>query len=251
MMSSALTGRVNISLAAYPGLAFHEAMERVCSEAPEEPVLGALQVNDTQLCPQNRGVLTPEYADVLLNLYPNTRFRLHANVRVLPSRQILDWSSYGQAKEYWNTLAGISKQLNANAYTAHAGRRSEASLAEIIESARRAEDLFDCPVGIEGHYPTPNDVFLVSTWDEYRTLFESGVNYAVDLSHLNIVAEQSGHRESTLVQEMLACECCIEVHVSSNDGTKDQHRTLDRQPWWWALTKHINPAAVIFSEGVQ
>jgi hypothetical protein len=251
MTQPALAGRINLSLAAYPGLSFHEAMERARAEFPEEPLLGALQVNDVQLCPQNRGVLTPEYADLLLNVYPETRFRLHANVRVLPSRQILDWSSYGQNQPYWDALANMSRHLRANAYTAHAGRRSEASLAEILEYARRAEDIFDCPVGIEGHYPSPNDVFLISSWEEYRTLFESGVKYAVDLSHLNIVAQQSHRYESTLVQEMLACERCIEVHLSGNDGTKDQHRTLNAEPWWWALTAHIHPAAVVFSEGVQ
>ena len=251
MTASVLAGRVNISLAAYPGLAFHEAMDRALRDAPEEPVLGKLQVQDTQLCPQNRGILTPEYADLLLNLYPGTRFRLHANVRVQPSRKILDWSSYGQDLDYWNALANMSRLLHAKAYTAHAGRRSEASLDDILEFAKRAEDLFDCPVGIEGHYPTPNDVFLISHWEEYQKLFESGVNYVVDLSHLHIVAEQSGRRESTLVQEMLACERCIEVHVSGNDGTKDQHRTLSSEPWWWPLMEYIHPAATLFSEGIQ
>lgn len=251
MTAVSLQGRVNLSLAAYPGLSFYDAMEKASKESPEEPLLGKLLLEDTQLCPQNREILTPEYVDMLMALFPATRFRLHANVRVLPSRMILDWSSYGQPQEYWDALASISRQLKAPAYTAHAGRRAEATLPDIIEAARRAEDLFDCPVGIEGHYPTPNDVFLVSNWAEYRTLFESGVNYVVDLSHLHIVAEQSGRRELTLVQEMLACERCIEVHVSANDGTKDQHRTLAREPWWWTLTQYIHPKATIFSEGVQ
>ena len=251
MEASPLSGRVNVSLAAYPGLTFHGAMERAVTRMPEEPALGKLKVEETQLCPQNRGILTREYADGLRSLYPQTRFRLHANVRVLPSRQILDWSAYGQNPTYWAALADMSKHLGAPAYTAHAGRRSEASLTQILEFARHAEELFCCPVGIEGHYPTPNDVFLISNWGEYRTLFDSGVNYALDLSHLNIVAQQSQRFETTLVQEMLACDRCIEVHVSGNDGTKDQHRALSTHPWWWPLTQYIHPDAVIFSEGVQ
>lgn len=250
-MLAKLQGRINISLAAYPGCDFFEAMQRAVSEAPAEPLLGSLAVTETQLCPQNRGVLTPEFAKGLREVFPGTRFRLHANVRVLPSRQIADWSSWDAQSPYWKALAATSQVLQAPAYTAHAGRRSEADLATVLESARRAQDVFGCPVGIEGHYPTRSDVFLVSSWEEYRTLFESGVPYAVDLSHLHIVAEQSGRYESTLVQEMLANERCIEVHLSSNDGTKDQHQLLTQEPWWWPLLAYINDDAVIFSEGVQ
>jgi hypothetical protein len=250
-MLETLTGRINLSLAAYPGCDFLEAMQRAVSEKPSEPLLGALALDHTQLCPQNRGVLTPDFARGLREVFPGTRFRLHANVRVLPTRQIADWSSWDAQSPYWRALAATSRLLDAPAYTAHAGRRSEADLATVLESARRAQDVFGCPVGIEGHYPTRSDVFLVSTWEEYRTLFESDVPYAVDLSHLHIVAEQSGRYETTLVQEMLASDRCLEVHLSGNDGTKDQHQPLTEAPWWWPLLAHIHEDAVMFSEGVQ
>lgn len=250
-MLDSLNGRINISLAAYPGCDFLQAMQRATAEAPSEPLLGALSLKETQLCPQNRGVLTLDFAQGLRATYPGTRFRLHANVRVLPTRQIADWSSWDSQSPYWKALAETSQTLQAPAYTAHAGRRSEADLATVLDSARRAQDVFGCPVGIEGHYPTRSDVFLVSNWDEYRTLFESGVPYAVDLSHLHIVAEQSGRYESTLIQEMLASDRCLEVHLSSNDGTKDQHQPLSQEPWWWPLLAYIHDDAIIFSEGVQ
>ena len=250
-MLDALKGRINLSLAAYPGCDFLEAMQRATTQAPAEPLLGRLYLKETQLCPQNRGILTPEYALGLRESFPETRFRLHANVRVLPNRLIADWSSWDAESPYWKALAATSQVLEAPAYTGHAGRRSEADLSTVLESARRAQDLFGCPVGIEGHYPTRSDVFLVSTWEEYQTVFESGVPYAVDLSHLHIVAEHSGRYESTLVQEMLASERCIEVHLSGNDGTKDQHQPLTEEPWWWPLLAYIHDDAVIFSEGVQ
>jgi hypothetical protein len=78
---------------------------------------------------------------------------------------------------------------------------------------------------------------------------ESGVPYAIDLSHLHILACHSGVRDDALVRDMLACERCIEVHVSANDGRGDWHQICQRPPWWWPLLRHINPKAVVFSEG--
>lgn len=89
----------------------------------------------------------------------------------------------------------------------------------------------------------------MSIWDEYRLLFDSGVPYALDLSHLNILAHQSGQKEATLVQEMLACERCTEVHVSDNDGSGDWHQVCESKPWWYSLLSYIHHDAVIFTEG--
>lgn len=246
-----LPRRVNVSLAAYPGLQCHEALDRISLCPPSEPLLGTLGTDETQLCPQNRGVLTLDYVDMLREVYPNIRFRLHANVRVLPDRHVSDWSDWHPDSAYWRALATVSKRLDAPAYTAHAGRRSEADLPALFENVRRAADQFGCNVGIEGHFPTVQDAFLVSTWEEYRRLFESGVGYALDLSHLHILAEQSRRWELALVQEMLACERCLEVHLSGNDGCLDQHHMLVDVPWWWSAMGYIHDGATVFSEGKQ
>lgn len=114
------------------------------------------------------------------------------------------------------------------------------------------EDVMGVPVGVEGMYPAPGDRYLISTWHEYRVLLESGVKYALDLSHINILAERSGTREETLLQELLSSPSCIEIHVSGNDGQRDSHCQLASQPWWYqALLTHRNPDAVIFTEGGQ
>lgn len=246
-----MTQKINLSLACYPSLEFHEAMARATRDQPSEALFGPLCLDQVQLCPQNRGVLNNDYIDMLRCLYPNTRFRLHANVRVLPTKQMTDWSAWDARSPYWQALAAASQRLQAPAYTAHAGRRCEASLTDVIASAKQAADMFDCPVGVEGHYPTSTNIFLVSTWAEYRTLFESGVPYVVDLSHLHIVAEQSGIRDFTLIQEMLSCERCLEVHVSDNDGIHDQHKLLNEEPWWWHLMPYAHANTTIFSEGTQ
>jgi hypothetical protein len=240
--------KAHVSLACWPGLHHQQAALRL-ADPPSEPCFGRLSVEHVQLVPQSMGRLDEALADDLRVACPGSRFRLHANVRVLPRHVIADLAGFHGHAEWFGQAARISQRLQAPAYTAHAGRRCQATLDEVLENARRCADLFDCPVGVEGHYPTPGDAWLLSCWEEYRTLFESGVPYALDLSHLHIVAVQSGRREETLVAEMLACERCLEIHVSANDGRSDRHEVCGEPPWWYPLLANAHPAAVVFSEG--
>lgn len=237
-----------LSLASWPGLR-HEDAIGLLGERHQEPMFGTLSHEHVQLVPQSFGVLTGQVAQRLSAACPDVQFRLHANVRVLPEYIRADLSGFDRHRSWFEQAARISRQLRAPAYSAHAGRRDEASLDQMLDHARRCADLFECPVAVEGLYPTPHKGYLVATWGEYRALFESGVPYALDLSHLNIVAAQSGERDDGLVAEMLACDRCLEVHVSDNDGTGDQHRVCERQPWWWSMLGRVHPAAAIFSEG--
>lgn len=240
--------KAHVSLACWPGL-HHENAARHLDAPPVEPCFGRLSNEHVQLVPQSAGRLDDAVVDRLRQAFPATRFRLHANVRVQPRHVMADLSGFTLHAEWFAQAARISQRLAAPAYSAHAGRRSQATLSQMLDNARRCADAFSCPVGIEGHYPTPQNTWLVSSWEEYRTLFESGVPYALDLSHLHIVATQSGRREETLVAEMLACERCLEIHVSANDGRGDRHDVCDAPPWWYALLAGKHPAAVIFSEG--
>lgn len=244
---------VNISLAAYPGLLHEQAAERGIGGAARgtlrEPCFGKLYAENVQLVPQNFGMVTEALADSLMQAYPDTQFRLHANVRVLSSHRIADVANFDKHSDWFSQAALISQRLNAPAYTAHSGFRADATMSGMLDNARRMADLFGCPVGIEGQYPVAGDTLLVSTWDEYRWLFESGVPYALDLSHLNILACKFGSREDSMIKEMLSCERCIEVHVSDNDGRGDFHQTCDEAPWWFPLLTYINEKAVVFSEG--
>ena len=240
--------KAHVSLACWPGLR-HEAAAALLREPIEEPLFGRLSAEHAQLVPQSMGCLTEAHAEALRAEHPATRFRLHANVHLLPTRRFADLSGFELHAVWFTQAASVSRRLAAPAYTAHAGRRSESSLPRMLEHARRCADLFGCPVGVEGHYPTARDVWLVSSWDEYEAVFESGVPYALDLSHLHILATRSGRHETTLVAEMLACERCIEVHVSANDGRGDWHQVCTEPAWWHPLLPHIHANAVVFSEG--
>jgi len=68
---------------------------------------------------------------------------------------------------------------------------------------------------------------------------------------LNILAHRTGRTERGLVQEMMNCERCIELHVSDNDGRGDSHQVCEQQSWWFSLLAALNPKTVVFTEGNQ
>lgn len=243
---------VNISLAAFPGRRHEEALGLALALSRQEvaePGIGRLHVKHLQLVPQNFGLLDESLVDMMLEAAPETTFRLHANVRVLAAHRFADLSNMHEHMDWFRRAAVISQRLKAPAYTAHSGKRSDATMDQLLDNARRCTDLFGCPVGIEGQYPSAKEDLMVSTWDEYRQLFASGVPFVVDLSHVNILACQSGQRNETLLSEMLSCDRCIEVHLSDNDGTGDWHQVCETQPWWHPLLAQVNETAVVFSEG--
>ena len=243
--------RAHVSLAGWPGLRVAQAM-RSAALGASDPLFGPLSTAEVQLVPQSLGQITPDDAAQLRLDWPGTRFRVHANVRVLSQHRCADLSNLTLHLDWFEQAARVSKCLGAAAYTAHAGRNSNATLAEVLNNARRAADMFGCPVGVEGMYPSSREQWLVSTWREYQLLFESRVPYALDLSHLHILATQTGVCDAQLVREMLAGPHCLEVHVSHNDGVNDRHELCgEPAPWWFALLREINPDAVVFSEGLQ
>lgn len=187
-----------------------------------------------------------------MELSPSSNFRLHANVRVLRPMLFADASNFEQYPEWFEQAAALSKRMNAKGYTLHSGLRSNCSMEQMIENAKRIADLFDCPAGIEGQYPAKlSNALLVSDWQEYRQLFDSGLNFALDLSHLNILKHRSDYFDSDLVKEMISSNQCMEIHVSDNDGSGDQHQTLSEKPFWFEYLDLAHADAVIFTEGNQ
>lgn len=214
-----------------------------------EPLWGELSIDQVQLVPQSKGVLTDEIAHDLRRAYPGTAFRLHANVRVNASKVEYDLSNFLQEKEAFQSAKHIHDVLGATAYSAHAGYRMNATLREVFDNARAAADLFGCAVAVEGLYPDRGNRQLLADWKEYRALLDSRVPYALDLSHLNIVATRSGHIERMLVRELLSSENCLEVHVSANNGLGDSHQVCSEASWWLSELPAAHLLAVIFSEG--
>ena len=251
--SSSVLPPVHLSLGAYGRCPHHVAIEQALTHCPSDPLIGHLSTAKLQLCPQNRGRIDTEMARRLRLNHPEIEWRLHANVQIDGQARIVDLCDWRDELYWFAQVSRLSNVLAAPAYTAHAGRRGQASLTEVLRYTLEAEQLFGIPVGIEGHYPTKHDIWLLSTWAEYWQLLESGAHYALDLSHLHIVATASGYVEWNLLRELLASPQCIEVHLSGNDGSADQHHSLDVEavPWWWPLLAYVHANAVIFSEGRQ
>lgn len=237
----------NTSLGTFPGFSFVSSLRRVASLKDD--------TKETQLCPQQFGVLREESIDGLLAF--GIRLRPHANVRIEWGglRSIDATTPWTISKSYFVKLASLCQLMGATAYSLHAGRKRSAdgtarSLGETMENVFRIEEVLKIPVALEGLYPASGDPFLLSTWKEYETVLRSEVKMAVDLSHLNIVAHRYG-RNDALVADMLASPKTIEIHVSANDGLSDRHSRQDGSEWWWPLLrKHGNrPGVVVFDEG--
>nr|WP_305910554.1 hypothetical protein [Methylomarinum sp. Ch1-1]MDP4523314.1 hypothetical protein [Methylomarinum sp. Ch1-1] len=222
-------------------------MEQLASTS--EPLWGEIKLDHCQLCPQNFGVLTDEVIDQLRTTFPNTRFRLHANVRIpghkRSGRTLGDIE--GDALLYYQALSRINHSLCGQPYTLHPGRKD--SLLQLLENSNRLTDLFGVPVGIEGMYPG----YAIGAWADYLWLLNSGAYYALDLSHLNIVVHREKKQELSLLSELIHSDKCLEIHVSGNNGLKDHHALLEETPWWYETLCSAYPDsnAILFTEGNQ
>lgn len=251
MLSNA---KIYTSLASFPGAYVFDAC-KMSQMHNEDPFYGALSGKKVQLVPQNRGYLNEDIASQLVQEYPEVEFRLHANVRIEHDGtnvlKIVDLSNYPKYIQWFEAAARISKILNAKAYTLHSGYCNNASLQQVLEVCKNLQDLFECKVGIEGQYPTAKNDLLLTTWQDYAEMLESGCYYALDLSHLNIVQHRLGPNEA-LCQELVSSNNCIELHISDNNGFADIHSSIKEQPWWHELFKYVqtyNPSCDIFYEG--
>lgn len=216
-----------------------------------------------QLCPQSPDIFTEDTLAKIQQTFPHTQFQLHANVRVQPGLLILDASSYNeQSHWYFERLGELSGFINAPAYSLHSGRRRNCSMKGLFRNLAAIQKLFTMPVLVEGMYPTREgpEEYLMSTWQEYIDVMNSGFCYVIDLSHLHIVANREGERPD-MVHKLITHSNCKEVHVSHNNGRNDSHRPITKRIWddlWWkeawlsALADRSNDDHPIhFTEGLH
>lgn len=236
----------------FPGSSVLSAACRIALARPE--AYGAVSLDHMQLCPQHHGVIDESVCDALNEALPATRFRLHANVRLFPKHHFFDASNYGpETNFYFRRAADLSKRLNAPAYTLHAGSAGEGWEQSVADAIKRLTDLFGVPVGVEFLYPTrkaqaPN---LFADWASMERWLETGLPFALDLSHVNIIARKEGRRDDLLLA-LLSSPGLIELHISGNDGHSDRHLGLAAWPWWHQVAEAATPAnpdATTFTEG--
>lgn len=234
----------------FPGIPARTAIQRLL-DGVYEPVYGRLSTEHVQICPQNRGHINEAFCEELLRIAPGTQFRLHANAKVMPKHHFLDASTLDDSTlPYYRELADRSKRLGARVYTLHAGNQRNATREQMRDAVLRLGDIFgECRVGVEGLYPRTREPQLIDSWPAYEWLMDQGIAYAIDLSHLKIVARADGGWQDDLVKALLINPDCVEVHVSDNDGLQDKHLVQQEPMPWHGLLDFVQPNATIFSEG--
>lgn len=237
--------------ARFPGGSLFDAVA-LCHN-PSFEAFGQVRTRHMQLCPQHRYHLDDVLADELMAEFPDTNFRLHASVRVQKPHTIIDASSPDSpvTRDYFQRVAFLSHRFDAKVYSLHAGYRQSCDLETMAKRVRSLQDSMGLSVAVEGLYPNPRRAQLLDSWREYAWLLESGLSFALDMSHLQIIAACERKIERSLVRELLSSPACVEVHLSDNDGTRDTHQAIleTAHLWWWPELVYAHSDAVFFTEG--
>jgi hypothetical protein len=250
-----MTIEINAVSACWSSYSYQDAIKQI-HNGTNEPTFGTLSTKHVQLCPQHSNFLTDDILNQFLIDYPKIQFRLHSDIRLKNkigiAIDLIDFSN--ETMWYFKELNRLSQIINAPLYSLHAGHRTNKSLSDLFHKAHQLQDIFHCPIAIEGHYPLKNK-YLIDSWSEYQQLLDSGLNYALDLSHLNIVAFREGWNYD-LTNAMLTSTQCKEIHLSFNDGHLDNHQISHSSfNSLWVLWKKMiidsKTNATIFSEGNQ
>lgn len=248
--------KINAVSACWSSLPYEMAIQHI-ADGTIEPILGQLSCEHVQLCPQHPDFLSDSLIEKLQEKFPHIQFRLHSDVRLINKRGVtIDLIDFNQdTKWYFETLAQFSKKIKAPLYSLHAGNRQDYTLQDLFDKTHQLEEIFDCPVAVEGHYPFGKNKYLLNSWAEYEAMYRAGINFALDLSHLNIVAHREGWQDDLTI-EMLGSKQCKEIHISFNEGILDNHMiATENQTSLWSKWQDMiiksKSAADIFSEGNQ
>lgn len=243
---------INGTTACYPGKSFDEATKHLQHSAE---FYGPISTEHVQLCPQTQSIASLDMVAALQAKYPDTKFRLHANVRRQGKIELFDCSSNPETwKSYLTDIKTVNTALGSPDWSIHAGR-SHVSQEVMYDNLARTQDFMGCRVAIEGLYPSRRTPWNMSTYEQYAELLERDCFFALDVSHVNIMKSQDTQNFNwiELVKNLMEHKNCIEIHISDNDGREDVHMRLDKKPWWWDTLQEaqLPEHCVVFTEGNQ
>jgi len=217
-----------------------------------------------QLCPQNKGFITKELISDIQTCKPESEIRLHANVSLMNIKDFRKQTKYPMChvdagtyqkedfKFYFDMLIDILS-FNKNPYSIHAGNRRRCTLTRMINNIKDIQQRSGVKVGVEGLYPTQlylknkTQGYLMSNLNEYLKVMDSGICYAIDLSHMNIIKNQLPDEfDINIVEDLICHENCMEIHISDNNGSADTHEPICLNTWWNDMIKKAS--APIISE---
>ncbi len=249
--------KISPASACFPGYPLETAINFLFQKKPAEPFIKKWNYSNIQLCPQHIGFISEKSATEFLSKYQNTNFRLHANARLFTKLKPFDaGSDIKENEEYIINLKKISTILCSNAYSYHAPTSVFFNWGQIRDNVLRLQDFLEIPVAIEGLYPMKKKTYWDNSFKIYETFFNSDLNYALDLSHLNIAYQQMEMAEqkefTELAIKMINDKKCLEIHISGNDGIHDEHKPIKGDEWWFNVLQNLkNQNAIIFCESKQ
>ena len=248
--------KINATSANFPGFSYLEAIN-LANANIKEGILGKISADHMQLCPQNKGQITENFAEKIKNDFA-IQFRIHANARLLEHLFFFDTSNdlnEEKTQKYLKKLKKINKIINAPIYSYHAGRNQ--SWQQAFEQTLKLQDYLKIPVALEGIYPNKH-TYAIADLNDYQKFLNNQIFYAIDLSHLNIVWHHNRHNIKfddflSLTKQLINNNHCLEIHLSDNNGHDDQHQICLKSNWWLEIIKNLklNKNCQVFSEGDQ
>lgn len=243
--------------ACFPGYPLETSIKFLFEKEPTEKFIKNWNYDHIQLCPQHIGFISEKSAKEFSSKYQNTNFRLHANARLFTKLKPFDaGSNLKENEEYIHNLKKISTILCSKAYSYHAPMSDFFNWWGIRDNVLRLQDFLGIPVAIEGLYPMKKKTYWDNSLKIYETFLNGDLNYALDLSHLNIAYQQMKiveQKEFTeLAIKMINDSKCLEIHISGNDGVHDKHTPITGDEWWFNVLEQLtNQNAIIFCESKQ
>jgi hypothetical protein len=247
--------------ACFPGKPLEVALQLLHENKPLDLGISNWDFSQIQICPQHIGTITPTTLERVIKKFPKTQFRLHANVRVENIHRPFDAGfSLDENIEYVKKLKQAQEIIQAQFYSYHAPMRHHKSWQEIKHNIFELQDFLNIPVALEGLYPNhklQDDDLWANSLEAYQFIYNNNIFYALDLSHVHIAYAQANKTDKfsfiELTKNMLKSNYCLEIHVSSNDGLHDSHKSIQEDIWWKELLNsvEINPQCTIFCESLQ
>jgi len=243
----------SLASSSYAGKSYMQSIELIKS-AKESFIDNsfAIKKNIIQLCPQHIGYLSPLLINNIKIKYKEIQFRLHANVKVWDKLYLFDASSdlrLEENKKYILKLKEINNLLGSKIYSYHAGRRC--SIKRLLSNVNYLEDFLGCEVAVEGLYPTKENKWNLSSYNDHEDMFyKTNLKYVIDFSHFNIINSVEKRIDFHLLKEMIESPRCLEIHISDNDGEKDSHHKITKELWWFSMMSNasLTSSVNIFSE---
>lgn len=252
-----LLKNISPASACFPGYPLETSISLLYSKLPKENFIKNWDYSNIQICPQHIGFINERSAEQIKFKYQSTNFRLHANVRLFTKLKNFDaGSNMQEEQDYIYNLKKISNILDSKAYSYHAPNSEFLDWENIRNNVLFLQDYLKIPVAIEGLYPTKKRTYWDNSFYVYEKILNSDLNFAIDLSHLNIAYSKMSKLEQQefyeLSVKLINNNRCLEIHISGNDGSHDEHKPIQGNEWWFGLLSELNSQSpILFCESRQ